>query len=237
MIWPPATDLDPKPAAAHLVDHPVQPLGCPVVHVERGGECGRHPPLDLRLRNDVGGVDDGCGARSRQRAARLHDESASLHGAGLLHAADVPGPVATQCLIIPRRADGRRLRRRGPTGPTSAWNFVNDACTFRAMGVFSDSSLMTSAASFFRSRSTGTGSWQHLDLALELRLEALERDRVLRVEGRETIDLHRCGGVVQRPPEIHRKRVVRFLVEAELVRGTWLVPAWVVVVACGLVEA
>jgi len=41
-----------------------------------------------------------------------------------------------------------------------AWNFVNDACTVPAIGVFSDCSLTTSAASFLRSRSTATGSWR-----------------------------------------------------------------------------
>src|SRR6266446_2180600 len=78
---------------------------------------------------------------------------------------------------------------------------------------------------------------EHLDFALELRLEPFERDGVLRVEGREAIDLHRCGGVVERPPQIHRKRLVRLLVETELVCGTWLVPARVVVVTRGLVQA
>ena len=51
-------------------------------------------------------------------------------------------------------------------GADSAWNFVKDACTFRAMGVFSDSSLTTSAASFLRSRSTGTGNWRISTLPL-----------------------------------------------------------------------
>ena len=114
---------------------------------------------------------------------------------------------------------------------------MNDACTFLAMGVFSDSSLTTSAASFLRSRSTGAGSWSDLDLALELRPESLERDRVLRVEVREAVDLDGRGGMVERPPQIDRERLVRLLVEAELAHGAGLVPARVVVVARGLVEA
>src|SRR5712692_2975686 len=51
-------------------------------------------------------------------------------------------------------------------GPTSAWNFAKEECTFRAMGVFSDSSLTTSAASFLRSRSIGVGSWSTSALLL-----------------------------------------------------------------------
>src|SRR6266567_1266580 len=37
---------------------------------------------------------------------------------------------------------------------------------------------------------------EDLDLALEFRFESFERDRVLRMEGREAIDLHRGGGMV-----------------------------------------
>src|SRR5947209_20563343 len=43
----------------------------------------------------------------------------------------------------------------------------------------------------------------HIDLSLELRLEPLERDRVLRVVVREAIDLHRGGRMVERPPQIN----------------------------------
>src|SRR2546426_1417615 len=76
----------------------------------------------------------------------------------------------------------------------------------------------------------------HLDLALELRLEPFERDRVLRVVVREAIDLHCRGGMVERPSQIGRERFVRLLVEAELERGARLVPARVVVIASGLVK-
>ena len=61
-------------------------------------------------------------------------------------------------------------------GPTSAWNFVKDACTFLAMGVFSDSSLTTSVASFLRSRSTGAGSGSTSTLPLN---SALSRSRAI----------------------------------------------------------
>ena len=43
--------------------------------------------------------------------------------------------------------------------PTScAWNLVKEAYTFLAMGLFSDSSLTTSLAIFFSSRSTAGGN-------------------------------------------------------------------------------
>src|SRR5262245_7827350 len=43
--------------------------------------------------------------------------------------------------------------------------------------------------------------------------------------------------MVQSPLQVNRQRLVRFLVEAEVVGGTRLVPARVVVVARGLVKA
>src|SRR6266545_2792309 len=55
-----------------------------------------------------------------------------------------------------------------------------------------------------------------LDLALEFRPEFLERDRVLRVELRQAIDLDCGGGMVEHPPKIDRERLVRLLVEAEV---------------------
>ena len=36
-------------------------------------------------------------------------------------------------LLTPRRTGGRRPSATWSQGPTSAWNFVKDACTFRAM--------------------------------------------------------------------------------------------------------
>jgi hypothetical protein len=78
-------DLDPEPPAAHLLDDLRQPLGRTLQHVE-GRRPGRgHSPLDLRLRDDVGGIDDGGGSDGRHHAARLRDTPASLgHHAGLL---------------------------------------------------------------------------------------------------------------------------------------------------------
>src|SRR5713226_2150152 len=78
---------------------------------------------------------------------------------------------------------------------------------------------------------------EHFDLALELRLESLQRDRVLGVEVREAIDLHGGDRMVECPPQIDRERLVCLLVEAELADGPGLVPARVVVVARGIVEA
>src|SRR4030095_2012687 len=63
-----------------------------------------------------------------------------------------------------------------------------------------------------------------LDLALELRPESLERNRVLHVEVRERVDLDGGSGVVEHPPQISWKGLVRLLVEGEFVRGTGLVP-------------
>src|SRR5215813_8722834 len=76
----------------------------------------------------------------------------------------------------------------------------------------------------------GCRDLDHFDLALELLLEPFERDRVLCVKSREAIDLARGSGVVQRPLQVHRKRVVCLLVEAEVICRAWLVPARVVVV-------
>src|SRR6266436_2290346 len=76
----------------------------------------------------------------------------------------------------------------------------------------------------------------HLDLALELRLESAQRDRVLGVEVRAAIGPGRRRGMVERPLQVDRKRLIRLLVEAELVYGTGLVPARVVVEARGIVE-
>src|SRR5713101_7972277 len=78
---------------------------------------------------------------------------------------------------------------------------------------------------------------EHLDLALELHLESLERDRVLHVVIRQAVDLHGRGGMVERPPQIDREPLVRLPVEAELGRVAGLVPAWVVVVTRGILEA
>src|SRR6185295_12667425 len=78
---------------------------------------------------------------------------------------------------------------------------------------------------------------EHFDLALELRLESLQRDRVLDVEVREAIDLHGGDGMIEGPSEIDGERLVCLLAEAELADGPGLVPARVVVVACGIVEA
>src|SRR5437016_7568018 len=81
------------------------------------------------------------------------------------------------------------------------------------------------------------GELAHLDLAAELRLESPERERVLRVEVGEAIYLDCRSSMVERPPQVDRERVVCLLVEPELGRGAGLVPARIVVIPCGLVEA
>ncbi len=76
-----------------------------------------------------------------------------------------------------------------------------------------------------------------LDLALERGVEALEGDRVLRVEFREAVDLHRGDRMVEHPTQVHRECLVRLLVETEPGDRTGLVPARIIVVAGGLVQA
>src|SRR5262249_53889685 len=75
-----------------------------------------------------------------------------------------------------------------------------------------------------------------LDLALELRPESLERNRVLHVEVRQRVNLDGGRGMVEHPPEIDWKGLVRLLVEGEFVRGAGLVPTGIVVIARGLVQ-
>jgi hypothetical protein len=60
-------DLDPEPPAARLLDHFRQSLGGALQHVEGRGPSGGHPPLDLRLCDDVGSVDDGGRSDGRHR--------------------------------------------------------------------------------------------------------------------------------------------------------------------------
>ena len=71
-------DLDPEPPAAGLVDDLCQPLGHTLVPIERRRKSRGHAPLDLRLRDDVGGVDDRRSSGSHHRPARRRDEPASF---------------------------------------------------------------------------------------------------------------------------------------------------------------
>src|SRR5262245_46604390 len=80
------------------------------------------------------------------------------------------------------------------------------------------------------------GELDDLDTTLELGPEPMERDGVLQVEVREAVDHDRRHGMIERPSQIDRERLVRLLVEAELVHGAWLVPAGIVVVTGSLVE-
>src|SRR5262249_2159928 len=75
-----------------------------------------------------------------------------------------------------------------------------------------------------------------LHLALEFGPEPVERDRVLGVEIRRTVEHHGGGGMIEHSPQIARQGLVRLLVEDELARGPGLVPAGVVVVSGGLME-
>src|SRR4029450_11888017 len=76
----------------------------------------------------------------------------------------------------------------------------------------------------------------HLDLALELRPELLQRDCVLGVEVRTAIGLDGSGGVVEHPLKVDRERVVRLLVEAKIERATGLVPPRIVGGARGILQ-
>src|SRR5262249_38699670 len=48
------------------------------LHIKRAGPGRGHSPLDLRLRDDVGGIDDGGRRDGRHRPACLHNEAASV---------------------------------------------------------------------------------------------------------------------------------------------------------------
>src|SRR5262245_3425519 len=63
----------------------------------------------------------------------------------------------------------------------------------------------------------GSRKLKHFDLALELSLEPLERDGVLRVIVRESVHLNGSRGVIERPPQVDRQSLVCLLVERELV--------------------
>src|SRR5262249_46311562 len=76
-----------------------------------------------------------------------------------------------------------------------------------------------------------------LDLALELDLESLQCDRVLHMVIRQAINLYDLSCVREGLSEIDRKRLVRLFVEAESGHGSGLVPAGIIVVARGVVQA
>jgi hypothetical protein len=75
-----------------------------------------------------------------------------------------------------------------------------------------------------------------LDLALELRPEALYCDDILGVEVHEAVDLGGGRGQLEDPLQVGRERLVRLLVEAELGHGAGLVPTGVVIVAGGVLQ-
>ena len=208
-------DLDPEPPPAHLFDDLRQPLRRPLEDVVRRGPGRRHPPLDLRLGDDVGASDERVAAIAA--AARSPwPEPASVR----LHAV-LP--------FSPPRTGGTRLRRRGPRGPPALGISRRTRETFRAMAVFSDSSRTTSVASFLRSRSTGTGTWRTSTLPLNSVRNRPSAAGVLGVEVREAVDLNARRGVVEDAPQIHGKRLVGLSVEGELAHRSGLVPAGVVV--------
>src|SRR5215813_601121 len=82
----------------------------------------------------------------------------------------------------------------------------------------------------------GHGKLGHLDLALEVRLEALERDAILGLIGGKPGKLDGARGLIQDPPEVGGQGLVGLFVERELAHGAGLMPAGVVVVASGVVE-
>src|SRR6476660_8146562 len=120
--------------------------------------------------------------------------------------------------VVPRSHQGLELRERG----------VHLAGHGRLLGFLPDDV----AGDLSQIAQHWTGELDHLDLALELGPEPLERDRVLGVEIGETDDLHGRGGIVERPPQIGGEIVIRLPVEAELRHRPRLVPARIVVVAC-----
>ena len=110
---------------------------------------------------------------------------------------------------------------------------MKDACTFLALLGFLPDDLGRQLLEITQHRRR---ELEHLDLALELRLESLERNGVLGVEVGEAVRPGRRRGMVERPLQVDGERLVRFLVEPELVHRPRLVPAWVVVEGRGIVE-
>src|SRR5262245_43799919 len=80
------------------------------------------------------------------------------------------------------------------------------------------------------------GDLNHLDLALELRLEHGERVGIPGVVIREPVHLNACRRMVESALQIGGERLVRLLVEGELAHAPRLVPARVVVVPRGFVK-
>src|SRR5262249_51435389 len=120
-------DLDPEPPATHLLDDLRELFSHSLLPIERSGEGGRHPPLDLWLGDDVGSFDDGSGARGGPRAARLHDEPPSLHRAVLLHAGGANPAHDDLGSAHPARSCWYAPSATRSHGPTRVWNFWNDA--------------------------------------------------------------------------------------------------------------
>src|SRR5205085_10975719 len=95
-------DLDPEPPSARFVNELREPLGRPEKLVQDGWISGGQSPLDLGLGDDVGRIADDGGSRDHDAAGlRQEPPPSGVHAA----------------LLTRRRADGRRLRRRGPRGP------------------------------------------------------------------------------------------------------------------------
>src|SRR6185436_21026442 len=67
------------------------------------------------------------------------------------------------------------------------------------------------------------GKLAYLDLAFELRPESFQCDRVLGVVLGGTIDMDGRRGMVEYPPQIGRKGLVRLPVEAEPLGGAGLI--------------
>src|SRR5215470_13216990 len=76
----------------------------------------------------------------------------------------------------------------------------------------------------------------YLDLAFEVRPEALQCDAVLGLIGGKSGKLYGSGGLVEDPPEVDGQCLVGLLVESKLAHGARLVPAGIVVVAGGVVK-
>src|SRR5262249_24672476 len=116
--------------------------------------------------------------------------------------------------VIPRAYQGLKLRERRVDLPGHR----------RLLGLFSDDF----ARQLLELAQRGRGELKDLDLALELGLEARERDRVLGVKVGREVDLLRLDGVIEQLPQVDRERVVRLSVEAEFGHRAGLVPARIV---------
>ena len=75
---PTREDLDPEPTATRLLNDLCESLGGTLVHIECSGPSSGHPPLDLRLGDDMRSIGAASGGDRRQGTAGCREEPASV---------------------------------------------------------------------------------------------------------------------------------------------------------------